>query len=91
MTITESKLLVIKYKHVIFSTINLFPSKLCYLNFTQLELVSRCCNPKLQVGLNYSYLFNLRPNIYANFNVLTLISFQITVIKPANERDLKTI
>ena len=33
------------------------------LNFHQLEFVSRCRDPQLQVGENYWYLFNLRPNI----------------------------
>ena len=40
-----------------------FPAELSDLNFHPLEVVSRYREP-LQVGGNYSYLFNLRPNIY---------------------------
>ena len=32
--------------------------KLYYLNFRQLEVVSRYRDPQLQAGENYSYLFN---------------------------------
>ena len=35
-------------------------AKLIYLNFHPLEVVSRYRDPQLQVGENYSYLFNLR-------------------------------
>ena len=38
-------------------------AKLNNLNFRPLEAVSRYRDPQLQVGENYSYLFNLRPNI----------------------------
>ena len=38
-------------------------AKLNNLNFHPLEVVSRYRDPQLQVGDNYSYLFNLRPNI----------------------------
>ena len=41
-------------------------AKLNNLNFHQLEVVSRYRDPQLQVGENYSSLFNLRPNIFAN-------------------------
>ena len=43
------------------------PAKLIYLNFQPLEVVSRYCDPQLQVGENYSYLFNLRPNIFKSW------------------------
>ena len=36
---------------------------LIYLNFHPLEVVSRYRDPQLQVGENYSYLFNLSTNI----------------------------
>ena len=34
-----------------------------YLNFHPLEVVSRYRDLQLQVGENYAYLLNLRPNI----------------------------
>ena len=34
-----------------------------HINFLQLGVVSRFRDLQLQVGENYSYLFNLRPNI----------------------------
>ena len=40
------------------------PAKLIYLNFHALEVVSRYRDLQPQVLENYSYLFNLRPNIY---------------------------
>ena len=43
---------------------NPYPAKLIYLNFQQLEVVSRYRDPQPQVVENDSYLFNLRPNIY---------------------------
>ena len=43
--------------------LNPFPAKLSYLNFHPLKVVSRYREPQLQVGENYSYLFNLRSNI----------------------------
>ena len=43
--------------------VNPYPAKLIYLNFHPLEVVSRHRDPQLQVGENYSYLFNLRPHI----------------------------
>ena len=43
--------------------INPFPAKLSYLNFHPLEVVGRGSEPQLQVGENYSFLFNLRSNI----------------------------
>ena len=33
------------------------------LNVHPLEVVSRFCDPQLQVGENYSYLFHLKPHI----------------------------
>ena len=47
-----------------------------YLPFNLLEVVSRCRDPQSQVVENYSYLFNLRPNI-TNIDVYTVISFPI--------------
>ena len=38
-------------------------------NFHPLEVVSRYRDPQLQVGENYSYVFNLRPNIFPNRDV----------------------
>ena len=43
--------------------INNYPANLIYLNFYPLEVVSRYRDSQLQVCKNYSYLFNLRPNI----------------------------
>ena len=43
-----------------------FPSYLSYLNFHPLKVVSRCRDPQLQVGENYSYFSNLRQNIYSS-------------------------
>ena len=39
------------------------PAKLIYLNFEPLEVVSRYRDPQLQVVENYSYMFNLKPDI----------------------------
>ena len=44
--------------------VNPCPAKLIYLDFHPLEVVSRYRDPQPQVVENYSYLFNLRPNIY---------------------------
>ena len=41
--------------------INPYPAKVIYLNFHPLEIVSRYRDPQLQVGENYSYLFDLGP------------------------------
>ena len=49
---------------VIVVDINPSPAKAIYLNFQPLEVVSRYRDPQPQVVKNYSYLFNLRPNIY---------------------------
>ena len=38
--------------------------KLIYLNFQPLEFVSRYRDPQSHVVENYSYLFNLKQNIY---------------------------
>ena len=43
--------------------INLNTTNLNNLNFHPHEVVSRYRDPQLQVGENYSYLPNLRPNI----------------------------
>ena len=40
-----------------------YPAESIYLNFQPLEVASRCRDPQPQVVENYSYLFNLRPNI----------------------------
>ena len=45
------------------SDINPLIAVLSYLNFDPLEVASRYREPQLQVGENYSYSFNLRPNI----------------------------
>ena len=44
--------------------VNPCPAKLIYLDFQPLEVVSCYRDPQPQVVENYSYLFNLRPNIY---------------------------
>ena len=49
--------------------INPYPAKLNYLNFQTLEVVSRYRDPQLQVVENYSYLFNLRRNIYKSWYI----------------------
>ena len=43
---------------------NPYPAKIIHLNFQPLEVVSRYRDPQIQVGENYSYLFNLDTNIY---------------------------
>ena len=43
-----------------------YHAKLIYLNFQPLEVVFRYRDPQLQVGENYSYLFNL---FFANSDV----------------------
>ena len=59
--------------------INPYPPNLLYLNVQPLEVVSRYRDPQPQVVENYSYLFNLRPNIYKAV-CYTAISFPVTVI-----------
>ena len=44
-------------------SINPYPAKLIYLNFQPLKIVSRYREPQLQVAENYSYLFNMTPDI----------------------------
>ena len=44
--------------------VNPYPADLIHLNFQPLEFVSRYRDPQPQVVENYSYLLNLRPNIY---------------------------
>ena len=53
------------YTHFLIVVARLNPqsAKLHKLNFQPLEVVSRYRDPQLQVGENYSYLFNWRPNI----------------------------
>ena len=55
-----------------------YPAKLIYLNFQPLEVVSRYRDPQLQVVENYTYLFNLRPNMdkswWVNTHVIRNIS-----------------
>ena len=43
--------------------------RLCCLNFHPLEVVSRYRGPQLQVGENYSYLFNLRQKNCKSFSL----------------------
>ena len=38
--------------------VNPYPTNLIYLNFHPLKIVARYSDPQLQVGENYSYLFN---------------------------------
>ena len=44
-------------------SLNSLPIKSSYLFFHSLKVVSRYRDPQLQMGENYSYLFNLIPNI----------------------------
>ena len=45
--------------------------RLSYLNFHPLEAVARYRDPQLQVGENYSYLFNFSSNIYRSWCLST--------------------
>ena len=54
-------------KMYVIHTIDPWTAKLNNLNFHPLEVVSRYRDPQLQVGENYSYSFNLRPNIYKSW------------------------
>ena len=45
------------------SCLNPYPANLNYLHFQPLEVVSRYRDPQPRVVENYSYLFNLTPNI----------------------------
>ena len=46
------------------------------LNFQPLEVVSRYRDPQLQVVENYSYLFNLRPNVYKSQYLKNIILYR---------------
>ena len=46
------------------SSIKPYPAKLILKKIQPLEIVSRYRDPQPQVVENYSYLLNLRPNIY---------------------------
>ena len=56
-----------KLTHHVFLSINQhgnpLPGRLSCLHFHPLEVVCRCRDTQLQVGENYSFLYNLRPNI----------------------------
>ena len=54
---------------------NPYPANLLYLNFHPLEVVSRYRDPQLQVGENYSNMFNLGQNIYISL-CLTCLKFK---------------
>ena len=56
-----------------------YPAKLIYLNDQPLEVASRYRDPQHQVLVNYSYVFNLRPNITKSGRLSTQ-SFPISVI-----------
>ena len=43
---------------------NPYPAEIIYLNFQPLEVVSRYRDSQPQAVENYSYLFDLRPNIH---------------------------
>ena len=45
------------------SSLDPYTTKLIYLNFQPLEVVSRYRDPQPQVVENYSYLFNVSTNI----------------------------
>ena len=67
---------------------------LIYLFFHPLEVVSRYRDPQPQVVENYSYLFNLRPNIYKSYclnsyfihNICDLIDSKTTIIVISRQR-----
>ena len=46
-----------------YQSINPESAKLINLNFHSLEVVSRYRDPQLQAAENYSYMFNMIPNI----------------------------
>ena len=48
-------------------TVNPYTAKVIYLGFQPLEVVSRNHDSQSKVVENYSYLFNLRPNIYKSW------------------------
>ena len=48
--------------------VNPYPAKWFYLIFQPLEDVSRYRDPQPEVVENYSYLLNMRPNIYKSFH-----------------------
>ena len=52
-----------KHETLTFCLFNPFLAKLFNLNFHPLEVVDRYRDPQLQVGGNYSYLFNLKANM----------------------------
>ena len=51
------------WSSIMLITFNPYPAKFIYLNFYQLEVVSRYRHPQLQVCKKYSYMFNLGSNI----------------------------
>ena len=60
-----------------------YPAKLISFNFQPLQVVARHREPQLHVTENYSYLFELRPNlrqIETNIDILTVISLPLTVV-----------
>ena len=60
-------------------------AKLSYLNFNQLEVVSRYSDRQFQIGDNYSYSFNVRPKIWKSLCLnIHLIPNAITVIQLAD-------
>ena len=61
--VIENKYTFLKSRNNFVGSLTPFSSELIYLNFHTLEVVSRYRDPQLQVAENYSYLFNLRPNI----------------------------
>ena len=65
--------------------INSFHAKLHYLNFHQLEAVSRYRDPQLQVGDNYSYLLSLDRALIYQFNCLNAYFIPITVVYPPTD------
>ena len=48
---------------------NSYPAKIIYLNFHPLEVVSRYCDPQLQVAENYSYLLKFEHKYLQNLDV----------------------
>ena len=61
--------------------LNPVPIKFSYLNFHPLKGVSQYCHPQIEMGENWSYLFNLR----------TFILIPITVIWSFNQTNYKQL
>ena len=61
--VIENKYTFLKSRNHFVGSLTPFSAELINLNFQPLEVVSRYRDPQFQVAENYSYFFNLRPNI----------------------------